>query len=743
MTSAGGLRAAWPRAAELPAALLLSGPAGGVRAGAAVAAGQRVRRRRHLRHGRHVAPTCAWCSAACPSRRRAGWSAGFPIRLPSLDVHTIGAGGGSIARIDPGGALVVGPESAGAEPGPACYGRGGERPDRHRRRPRRRAHPGRRRLPGPGRARRRRRPQALERAGVDAEGVIAVVDANMERALRAVSVERGVDPRGLALVAFGGAGPLHACALADALGMAAVIVPPRAGVLSAVGLLASPRQRELVRSWPTPVDSRRAWPTALAALAAEAARSVGAGADVGHVVDCRYAGPEPRAHRARRSTTFPAEHERRNGYARPGCAGRGGGAAGPGPARRAARRRRPRRRSTVTPAVGPDRHRRARLHDLGARGLAGRGRGGRGAGAAEETGERRSAEQGERGDHERDRRRLAGQQPRDERPGLGTEPRLRAWHRTGDSCASSRAARSCLVATSAQPTGGNRLISVSAFSRPSVCSAAMYSCVGHLRQRALFRPSSDRSTGRRTRPALDGTVGSVPRVYDGESRPGVAPGADLPADRRGRGDGRRAAAGGVQPQHQGAGRLLGRAVHRRRRAARAGRAHPRAPRLDAGVGAGRHRRLRATARPGRAGRRSTTRSPAAPTSTTSPWWRRATVDGRLVGWAANRAHHADVGGAAPGSIPADATEIHAGGPAHPAGAADRRGAGHPVRQLPHAGRAGAATSTPRSAPTWSASPGWPTSSPAARRSTRSSTTASAGCGPRWPRCPTARGRSPT
>ena len=84
--------------------------------------------------------------------------------------------------------------------------------------------------------------------------MVTVVDATMAQALRAVSVERGVDPRGLALVAFGGAGPLHACALADALGMAAVIVPARAGVLSAVGLLAAPAQRDLVRSWPTPLD---------------------------------------------------------------------------------------------------------------------------------------------------------------------------------------------------------------------------------------------------------------------------------------------------------------------------------------------------------------------------------------------------------------------------------------------------------------------------------------------------------
>ena len=167
--------------------------------------------------------------------------AGLPVRLPSLDVHTIGAGGGSIARLDDGGALVVGPRSAGRGTGAGLLRPGWHRADRHRRRPRGRPHPGRRRLP---RARAARPVDAAERAlddaGVSAEGVLAVVDAAMEQALRAVSVERGVDPRGLALVAFGGAGPLHACALADALGMPAVIVPARAGVLSAVGILARP-----------------------------------------------------------------------------------------------------------------------------------------------------------------------------------------------------------------------------------------------------------------------------------------------------------------------------------------------------------------------------------------------------------------------------------------------------------------------------------------------------------------------
>ena len=158
---------------------------------------------------------------------------------------------------------------------------------------------------------------ALEEAGATAEGVVAVVDAAMERALRVVSVERGVDPASLALVAFGGAGPLHACALADALGMAAVVVPPRAGVLSAVGLLCAPRQRTRVRSWPTPGDIE-GLDEALAALAAEAVALVGPGAEVATALDCRYAGQSHELTVAALEE-FPAEHARRNGYAREGA----------------------------------------------------------------------------------------------------------------------------------------------------------------------------------------------------------------------------------------------------------------------------------------------------------------------------------------------------------------------------------------------------------------------------------------
>ncbi|MGH9024247.1 MAG: hydantoinase/oxoprolinase family protein, partial [Acidimicrobiia bacterium] len=146
--------------------------------------------------------------------------------------------------------------------------------------------------------------------------------AAMERALRVVSVQRGVDPRGLALVAFGGAGPLHACALADALGMTAVVVPPRAGALSAVGLLSAPRARELVRSRSTP-GLRKGLAEEMRALGLEAAGLLDGqsrGPHQGPVelitgVDCRYRG---QSHEVTVSdlAAFPEEHRRRNGYAR-------------------------------------------------------------------------------------------------------------------------------------------------------------------------------------------------------------------------------------------------------------------------------------------------------------------------------------------------------------------------------------------------------------------------------------------
>jgi N-methylhydantoinase A/oxoprolinase/acetone carboxylase beta subunit len=306
MTSSGGLVPA-PDAARVPAALLLSGPAGGARAAAGIAAACGYPDAVSFDMGGTSTDVCL-VRGGVPDPAPGRVVAGFPIRLPALDIHTIGAGGGSIAALDPGGALTVGPRSAGAVPGPACYGRGGTEPTVtdadlllgriDARTP----------FPGLGTLDAQAAASACARAGVDPAGVVAVVDASMVRAVRAVTVERGVDPRDLAIVAFGGAGPLHACAVADALGMRAVVVPPRAGVLSAVGLLCSPRRREVVRSTPATIEQ----------VAAEARALVGAGAVVETAVDCRYVGqsheltvPTPDA--------FPAEHERRNGHVRPGA----------------------------------------------------------------------------------------------------------------------------------------------------------------------------------------------------------------------------------------------------------------------------------------------------------------------------------------------------------------------------------------------------------------------------------------
>jgi N-methylhydantoinase A/oxoprolinase/acetone carboxylase beta subunit len=313
MTSAGGLIPV-ADAADTPAALLLSGPAGGVRAAAAVASVCGFPDAVSFDMGGTSTDVCL-VRGGVPEPAPARVVAGYPVRLPALDIHTIGAGGGSIARLDAGGALVVGPESAGAVPGPACYGRGGEAATVTD------ADLGLGRIPseaafaGLGVLDAAAARNALTSAGVTAEGVVTVVDAAMEGAVRVVTVEQGVDPRSLALVAFGGAGPLHACSIAEALGMAAVIVPPRAGVLSAVGLVCSPRQRELVRSWATPRD-HGGLDAALDALADEAAALV-PGGEVERFVDCRYEGQSHELTVAG-VADFPAEHERRNGFARPG-----------------------------------------------------------------------------------------------------------------------------------------------------------------------------------------------------------------------------------------------------------------------------------------------------------------------------------------------------------------------------------------------------------------------------------------
>jgi N-methylhydantoinase A/oxoprolinase/acetone carboxylase beta subunit len=312
LTSAGGL-IPLAEASARPVALLVSGPAGGVSAGAAAGLAAGFGDCVTLDMGGTSTDVCL-VRGGRPEPAAERQVAGLPIRMPSLDVHTIGAGGGSIARIDAGGALLVGPQSAGAVPGPVCYGLGGAQVTVTD------ADLVAGRIPvdgleGLGRLNVDAARVALGRLGISAEGVIAVVDEAMTEALRAVSVRRGVDPSGLALIAFGGAGPLHACALADALGMPAVVVPVRAGVLSAVGILGAPRQADLVRSCPDRLDYREA-ERSVEALAAEACRAVGETVDQPCVMvgyDCRYAG---QSHELTVPSirSFHREHGRRNGY---------------------------------------------------------------------------------------------------------------------------------------------------------------------------------------------------------------------------------------------------------------------------------------------------------------------------------------------------------------------------------------------------------------------------------------------
>ena len=311
MTSAGGLVPVVD-GARAAASLLLSGPAGGVRAAADIAAACGFADAVSFDMGGTSTDVCL-IRGRVPEPTSERVVAGFPIRLPALDVDTVGAGGGSIARLDAGGALVVGPRSAGAVPGPACYGRGGDEPTVTDADLVLGRIPADSAFPDLGRLDVTAGRRALERAGVDADGVVRVVDAAMERAVRVVTVERGVDPRDLALVAFGGAGPLHACAIADALGMRAVIVPPRAGVFSAAGLLCAPKAREVVHSF-----TGGSLADALARVEREARAQVGDAAIVETAVDCRYVGQSHELAVAS-PDDFPVAHERRNGHVRPGA----------------------------------------------------------------------------------------------------------------------------------------------------------------------------------------------------------------------------------------------------------------------------------------------------------------------------------------------------------------------------------------------------------------------------------------
>lgn len=266
MTSGGGMQPAHV-AARHAAALALSGPAGGIVGAAAVLAA--LRDVDATRPGTvdaaigdaltiDIGGTSADAGlilAGEPLVEAGGDVAGVPIALPRVLVETVSAGGGSIAWIDDGGALRVGPRSAGARPGPVAFGRGGSEPTVTD------AQLVLGRIVARGMSggitldvdsARAAIARLAERLGSDVErtarAILAIADAEMARALRRVSVERGVDPRRCTLVAFGGGGPLHACALAESLAMPRILVPPFAGVLSAVGLALAPERREAAMS---------------------------------------------------------------------------------------------------------------------------------------------------------------------------------------------------------------------------------------------------------------------------------------------------------------------------------------------------------------------------------------------------------------------------------------------------------------------------------------------------------------
>ena len=240
-------------AARGAAACVLSGPAGGVVGAAYVAKASGYQSLLTFDMGGTSSDVATILNGEALTTTEAA-IAGVPIKLPMVDVHTVSAGGGSIAWVDAGGALRVGPHSAGADPGPAAYGIGGEDPtvtdanlflgylqDEAT-------------LGGEVTLSRERSEEALKRIGAElgmgpldvALGVVQVANTEMVGALRVISVEKGLDPREFALVAFGGAGPLHACSLAEELGMQTVLVPRASGVLSALGLAVSDLRRDYV-----------------------------------------------------------------------------------------------------------------------------------------------------------------------------------------------------------------------------------------------------------------------------------------------------------------------------------------------------------------------------------------------------------------------------------------------------------------------------------------------------------------
>ncbi|MBI3207905.1 MAG: hydantoinase/oxoprolinase family protein [Candidatus Solibacter usitatus] len=289
MQSNGGLLSA-SEARRHPVRTVLSGPAGGVVGAFAIAKNNGYLSAIGFDMG-GTSTDVSLCDGM-PKETLEAVVDGVPVRVPMLDIHTVGAGGGSIARMDEGGLLRVGPESAGADPGPACYG-AGDLPtvtDAHVVLGRISAEQflgGAMHIDSDRAARSIATLAAKLDLGVAeaAEGVLRVANANMERAIRAVSMERGYDPRLFALVAFGGCGGLHACEIARELGIRTVLAPAQAGVLSALGMLLAPR----VRDYSAGVLGHKEIEKTFLRLE-QTARKENPGAKILRFADVRYAG---------------------------------------------------------------------------------------------------------------------------------------------------------------------------------------------------------------------------------------------------------------------------------------------------------------------------------------------------------------------------------------------------------------------------------------------------------------------
>jgi N-methylhydantoinase A len=332
MQSSGGITSLASAARE-PVRTVLSGPAGGVVGAAASARASGFSKIIGFDMG--GTSTDVALVEGAPATANDAQVAGFPVGVPMLDIHTVGAGGGSLARFDAGGVLRVGPESAGADPGPICYGRGNQPTVTDANLLLGRLQAARflggeftldlertRRVTGEWLKRQGSR-LTLEKF---AAGVIRVVNATMEKAIRVVSIERGRDPRDFALVAFGGAGGLHACALAEALSIPFVIVPALPGALSALGILVSDVVKDYSRTVLWSVAGKIPHPRVQAefgALQKQSAKDFQKEAWQGRVhyqrsVDIRYRGQGYELNLPFSKNLlkeFENEHRRRYGYA--------------------------------------------------------------------------------------------------------------------------------------------------------------------------------------------------------------------------------------------------------------------------------------------------------------------------------------------------------------------------------------------------------------------------------------------